>query len=248
MSLSLAFENVTLAYEELVALEGLNLQVQAGESLAIIGPSGCGKSSLLRLATGLLQPTGGAVLVDGIPTSSPRKDVSLILQDYGLLPWKTVFSNAELGLLIQKVPAEERATRTRAALEQVGLADFADAFPRQLSGGMQQRLAIARAIALDSQVLLMDEPLSALDALLREEMQNTLLGLWCEKGYTQVLVTHSIEEAVFLGQRIAVMAPRPGRLVSIVDNPAMGALDYRDQEAFFTQCKAVRAALEGGAR
>ncbi|MDD6784721.1 MAG: ABC transporter ATP-binding protein [Eggerthellales bacterium] len=244
--MSLSFENVQLTYDELHALDNLNLQVESGEALAIIGPSGCGKSSMLRLAAGLAQPTSGTVRINGNLAERPRKQTALILQNFGLLPWKTVRQNAELGLLIQGAPAAERTRRTTEALARVGLADFANSYPNQLSGGMQQRLALARAIALDIDTLLMDEPLSALDALLREELQDTLLALWQEKRYTQVLVTHSIEEAVYLGQRIAVMAPRPGRVVATIENPLMGSAQWRSQDAFFSQCRAVRAALEGG--
>lgn len=244
--MSLSFENVQLTYDELHALDNLNLQMESGEALAIIGPSGCGKSSMLRLAAGLAQPTSGTVRINGNLAERPRKQTALILQNFGLLPWKTVRQNAELGLLIQGAPAAERTRRTTEALARVGLADFANSYPNQLSGGMQQRLALARAIALDIDTLLMDEPLSALDALLREELQDTLLALWQEKRYTQVLVTHSIEEAVYLGQRIVVMAPRPGRVVATIENPLMGSAQWRSQDAFFSQCRAVRAALEGG--
>ena len=244
--MSLSFENVQLTYDELHALDNLNLQLESGEALAIIGPSGCGKSSMLRLAAGLAQPTSGTVRINGNLAAKPRKQTALILQNFGLLPWKTVFQNAELGLLIQGAAAQERTRRTTEALARVGLADFASSYPSQLSGGMQQRLALARAIALDIDTLLMDEPLSALDALLREELQDTLLALWQEKRYTQVLVTHSIEEAVYLGQRIVVMAPRPGRVVATIENPLMGSAQWRSQDAFFSQCRAVRAALEGG--
>ena len=244
--MSLTFENVELSYDELHALQHLNLQVESGQSLAIIGPSGCGKSSMLRLAAGLIRPNGGRVLVDGAPIEKPRKQTALILQNFGLLPWKTVYANAELGLRIQKVPASKRKERTLEALRRVGLRDFARSYPAQLSGGMQQRLAIARALACDIDTLLMDEPLSALDALLREEMQDALLSLWKEKRYTQLLVTHSIEEAVYLGQHIVVMAPRPGRIVAHISNPCMGNTAYRNTDEFFAQCKTVRAALERG--
>ena len=244
--MSLTFENVELSYDELHALQHLNLQVESGQSLAIIGPSGCGKSSMLRLAAGLIRPNSGRVLVGDAPIEKPRKQTALILQYFGLLPWKTVYANAELGLRIQKAPAGQRKERTLEALQRVGLKDFAKSYPAQLSGGMQQRLAIARALACDIDTLLMDEPLSALDALLREEMQDTLLSLWKEKRYAQLLVTHSIEEAVYLGQHIVVMAPRPGRIVAHLSNPCMGSAAYRNTDEFFAQCKAVRAALERG--
>ena len=242
----LAFENVEPSYDKLHALQHLNLQVESGQSLAIIGPSGCGKSSMLRLAAGLIRPNGGRVLVDDAPIEKPRKRTALILQNFGLLPWKTVYANTELGLRIQKMPASQRKERTLEALRRVGLQDFAKSYPAQLSGGMQQRLAIARALACDIDTLLMDEPLSALDALLREEMQDTLLSLWKEKRYTQLLVTHSIEEAVYLGQHIVVMAPRPGRIVAHINNAHKADTDYRNTNEFFAQCKAVRAALERG--
>ena len=251
--MELKFNDVTVDYQgtsgEIVrALDGLTLEVESGEPLAIIGPSGCGKSTLLRLACGLQMPTSGQVLVDGSPLSAPPKGAALILQDFGLLPWKTVYANAELGLKIAKVPAVERKARVGAALERVGLSAFAKSYPSELSGGMQQRLALARAIAMDVSMLLMDEPLSALDALLREELQDTLLELWNQAGYTQVLVTHSIEEAVLLGRRIVVMAPRPSRVVAIIDNPGMGSTAYRDKQEFLDCCTQVRAALAGGAR
>lgn len=246
--MSLSFENVQLTYDELHALDNLNLQVESGEALAIIGPSGCGKSSMLRLAAGLAQPTSGTVRINGNLAERPRKQTALILQNFGLLPWKTVRQNAELGLLIQGAPAAERTRRTTEALARVGLADFANSYPNQLSGGMQQRLAMARALAMDVDTLLMDEPLSALDALLREELQDTLLEQWLQGGYTQLLVTHSIEEAVYLGQRIVVMAPRPGRVVAQIDNFEMGSRSYRGEELFYQRCRQVRAALDEGVR
>lgn len=252
--MSLEFDNVALDYPaaagegSLRALEGLSLSIPRGQAVAIIGPSGCGKSSLLRLASGLMQPSSGQVLEGGQPLRGTREGTALILQDFGLLPWKDVFHNAELGLKIRKLPADERRRRTMAALERVGLAGFERSYPRQLSGGMQQRLAMARALAMDVDTLLMDEPLSALDALLREELQDTLLEQWLQGGYTQLLVTHSIEEAVYLGQRIVVMAPRPGRVVAQIDNFEMGSRSYRGEELFYQRCRQVRAALDEGVR
>ena len=230
------------------ALDNLTFTVAAGEAVSIIGPSGCGKSTMLRLAAGLVQPTSGSVTQDGARLEHPRQNTALILQDYGLLPWKSVYANAELGLKIRGVGAAARKAKTAAALERVGLSGFERSYPNQLSGGMQQRLALARAIAMDIDTLLMDEPLSALDALLREELQSALLELWVRQGYTQVLVTHSIEEAVFLGQRIVVMAPRPGRVIAQIDNPQMGQCSYRDSDEFFERCRQVRRALDEGVR
>lgn len=243
----LAFHNVSLFYERATdsveAVRDLSLAVAPGESVAIIGPSGCGKSSLLRMACGLLRPTTGEVLVDGEPLSAPRRDTALILQDFGLLPWATVAANAELGLKVRGVPRAERRKRAAEALALVGLQDFARAYPSELSGGMQQRLALARALALDVRLLLMDEPLSALDALLRERIQDLLRNLWQREGYAQLLVTHSIEEAVFLGQRIVIMSARPGRVVASVDNPEAGAEGYRLTERFHARCDEVRERL-----
>jgi NitT/TauT family transport system ATP-binding protein len=183
------------------------------------------------------------VLIDGAPISGPRRGTALILQDFGLLPWKTVEANAGLGLQVRGVPRDERRRRSAEALERVALADFSRAYPSELSGGMRQRLGLARAVALDADVLLMDEPLSALDALKREDLQDVLLGLWQRRSHTQVLVTHSIEEAVFLGGRVVVMSPRPGRVAAIVENPGMGGDGYRDSEAYHERCVQLRRVL-----
>lgn len=247
----LELEDVSLVYDSaegggkrLLALDHVDLHVEAGEAVAVIGPSGCGKSSMLRMACGLLRPSEGRVLVDGEEVSGTRFPTSLILQDFGLLPWKTVEGNVDVGLKIRKIDAEERARRIDEALELVGLSGFRDSYPSELSGGMQQRLALARSMALDVDLLLMDEPLSALDALLREKMQDMLLELWKDKGYAQMLVTHSIEEAVYLGQRIIVMSPRPGRVLQVVENPMMGRKEERGTMEFFELCNKVRGLLD----
>ncbi len=233
----------------LLALSGLSFAVEAGQSVAVIGPSGCGKSSTLQLAAGLAAASSGHVEVDGAPVTAPRKKTALILQDFGLLPWKTARKNVELGLKLRGVAAGERRERADAALADVGLSDFADSYPDALSGGMRQRLALARSLALDADLLLMDEPLSALDALLREQMQELLLGLWRHRGYAQVLVTHSIDEAVFLGQRVFVMSGRPGHIVAALDNPEAGGEGWRESRAFFERARELRALLrEGGGR
>lgn len=225
------------------ALDSVTLRVDQGEPVAIIGPSGCGKSTLLLLAAGMLAPSAGSVLVDGAPAAGPRRTTALILQDFGLLPWKTVLANAALGLQVRGAGSAERRDQAMRSLSLVGLAEFADAYPGELSGGMRQRLGLARAIALDADLLLMDEPLSALDALTREDLQDLLLELWRTRGHASVLVTHSIAEAVFLGRRIIVLSPRPGRITRIVDNPGMGAPDYRMTEEFFHKVTEVRALL-----
>lgn len=242
------FDKVTLEYEgsgrTVRALDEFILAVAKGEPIAVIGPSGCGKSTALLLAAGLLRPTSGVVsTAEGEPVVGARRETALILQDYGLLPWKTVSANAGLGLQVRGMSRAERDDRVRSALDRVGLAEFAQQYPAELSGGMRQRLALARAVALDADLLLMDEPLSALDALTREDLQDVLLELWQRRGHAQVLVTHSIEEAVFLGRRIIVMTPRPGRVAHIIDNPDMGELSYRASSRFFELCVDVRELL-----
>ncbi len=246
---TLDFTGAGVVYDDgaelLRALRDLTVSICAGESIALIGPSGCGKSTILRLASGLLAPTEGSVLVNGEPVGRPRRETALIPQDLGLLPWKTVLRNAALGLQIRRVPKAEADARAGAALAQVGLAGFERSFPKELSGGMRQRLALARALAMDADLLLMDEPLSAVDALLRESLQDLLLNLWKERGHTQLLVTHSIEEAVFLGTRILVFSPRPATLVADIANPGAGSSGWRDSVEFARLCNEVRNALSG---
>ena len=240
--------SVELCYKtnqkETLAIDGISLSIARGEPIAIIGASGCGKTSLLNLVAGLLSPTEGTVQVEGATLAGPRRQTSLILQDYGLLPWKTVLDNAALGLIVQKTPRKIAKQKAMEALGIVGIEDFARSYPRELSGGMRQRLAMARAIALSTDIMLMDEPLSALDALTREELQNVLLSLWQQEGYTQLLVTHSIEEAVLLGKRIVLMTPRPGKIHTIIDNPDMGSPEYRTTTAFYEQCNYLRDLLK----
>ena len=241
---NIVLKNVCKSYDkEHYAVQDFSLEIPDREFVIFVGPSGCGKSTSLLIAAGLRVPTQGAAFVDGVRVAGPRLNTALILQDFGLLPWKTVAENAGLGLQIRKTPKRERAERVARALEQVGLADFADAFPAELSGGMRQRLAMARALTCDADLLLMDEPLSALDALLREEMQDMLKRCWCEQGYAQVLVTHSIEEAVYLGQRIVVMSPRPGRVVHVLENAEMQQENWRDADLFFERCRTLREML-----
>ena len=229
--------------EHVTACEHVSFAVGSGQAVALIGPSGCGKSTTLRMTAGLLAPSGGSVRVNGEEVGRPRQATAFIPQDLGLFPWKTVLQNAALGLTVRKVSKSEARDRARAALAQVDLAGFENAFPKELSGGMRQRLALARALAMDADLLLMDEPLSAIDALLRESLQETLLDLWRQRGHTQMLVTHSIEEAVYLGQRIIVFSARPGCVVADIDNPDMGSDGWRDSASFAQMCLEVRCAL-----
>lgn len=219
-------------------LEDVSFQVDAGESLAIIGPSGCGKTSLLFLLAGLLQPQKGRVCID----EHSRRGT--ILQNYGLFPWKTVAENIGLGLKLQKTPGAETATRVEQAVAEMNLSPYADYYPAQLSGGMQQRVALARALVIQPDILLMDEPLSSLDALTRERLQGLLLQVWQQKQVLPVIVTHSIEEAVFLGRKILVLGTHPGRIIRQIENQEAGETAYRQSEVFFERCTLLRKILQ----
>ncbi|WP_338696842.1 ABC transporter ATP-binding protein [Bradyrhizobium sp. 26S5] len=201
------------------ALEDITLDVRAGEFLALVGPSGCGKSTLLDLLGGLTAPTSGRILLDGRPIAGPARDRGIVFQQYALFPWRTAAQNVEFGLDIAALKARQRREIAEHFLDLVGLSSFADRYPHELSGGMKQRVAIARSLAYDPEVLLMDEPFAALDAQTRETLQGELLRIWRATGKTIVFITHGIDEAVVLGQRVAVMTSRPGRIKQVVDIP-----------------------------
>jgi NitT/TauT family transport system ATP-binding protein len=205
--------------QRLSALEDITLDVRSGEFLALVGPSGCGKSTLLDLLGGLAAPTSGRILLDGRPITEPARDRGIVFQQYALFPWRTAVQNVEFGLDIAGLKAKPRRERARHYLELVGLAGFADRYPHELSGGMKQRVAIARSLAYDPEVLLMDEPFAALDAQTRETLQGELLRIWRTTGKTIVFITHGIDEAVVLGQRVAIMTSRPGRIKQVIDVP-----------------------------
>jgi len=219
-------------------------QVSHGESWAIIGPSGCGKTTLLYLLAGLRQPVDGSVLVRQAPVLRPRRQTGLILQDYGLLPWATVAENVALGLAIRGVAATERRRVVDGWLTRLDIAGIAQQYPGQVSGGQRQRTAIARTLALEPDLLLMDEPFSSLDALTRESLQNLVIDLGLEGSLTVVLVTHSIEEAVFLGRKIMVLPSPPIQTGETIENPAAGEIGYRGQATFYEKCTQVRRAVE----
>ncbi|AEA46609.1 ABC transporter ATP-binding protein [Archaeoglobus veneficus] len=225
------------------AIEGVSFSVEEGESCAIIGPSGCGKTTLLFIFSGLLRPTEGIALIEGKEVVAPPKNAALILQNYGLFPWKTVIENAALGLEIRGVKARDARKAVKPILRELGLEGFENHYPKQLSGGMQQRVAFARALAIKPRIMLMDEPFSSLDALSREKLQNFLLELWMKERMTMLLVTHSIEEAVFLGKRIVVLSHRPGRVVKVIENPMAGSVEFRNRGEFFEKCREVRRSV-----
>ncbi len=195
-----------------VVLDAIELTIQKGEFVTIIGPSGCGKSTVLKLISGLTPPTNGAIRIDGMTPKDARETVSFIFQDATLLPWRTVRDNVGLGLELEHAGSARRKKITAALLELVGLEDVAEAYPRELSGGMKMRASIARALAINPRLLLMDEPFAALDEMTRDRMNEELLRLRAEQKWTAVFVTHSVAEAVFLSTRIVVLAPKPGRI------------------------------------
>jgi NitT/TauT family transport system ATP-binding protein len=216
------------ASETFVAIENINLEVKAGEFFVIVGPSGCGKSTLLDLVGGLARPSSGRILIDGEPITGPALDRGFVFQQYALFPWRTAQKNIEFGLEAKGVGKRQRAERAQHFLAMVGLAGFGDRYPHELSGGMKQRVAIARSLAYDPAVLLMDEPFAALDAQTRENLQRELLRIWEASGKTIVFITHGIDEAVFLGQRVAVMTSRPGRIKQVIDVPLHSRLREED--------------------
>ncbi len=200
------------------ALHDVSLAVGEGEFCTLIGPSGCGKSTLLGMLGGLVQPDGGRVLVDGRPVTRPDpRRVATVFQDAGLFPWRTTLENVEFGLELQGVPASRRRAVAAGLLGPLGLASFAGKYPRELSGGMKQRVAIGRALAIDTKILLMDEPFGALDEQTRLLMGEWLLDIWRRTKKTVIFVTHSLQEALLLSTRIAVMTARPGRIKSVLE-------------------------------
>ncbi|MFB2552581.1 ABC transporter ATP-binding protein [Ensifer soli] len=230
MSSSIDIENVSRTFKvraakgeatkTFTALDNISLSIRAGEFLVLVGPSGSGKSTLLDLIAGLAKPSSGRILIDGRAVTGPALDRAVVFQQYALLPWKTALGNVEFGLEVKGFRKAERRDRARHFLDMVGLTGFEARYPYELSGGMKQRVAIARSLAYDPDVLLMDEPFAALDAQTKEGLQDELLRIWKASGKTVVFITHGIDEAVYLGQRVAVLTSRPGRLKAIVDVPA----------------------------
>jgi NitT/TauT family transport system ATP-binding protein/sulfonate transport system ATP-binding protein len=202
--------------DEVEALAPVDLAIPGGEFVCVIGASGCGKSTLLRIIAGFEEPTTGGVAIDGKPVTGPGSDRGMVFQDYALFPWMTVRQNISFGPRQRHLPRAEIDKTTDEFVKMVGLERFADRYPNQLSGGMKQRVAIARVLANNANILLMDEPFGALDALTREQLQNELLQIWKRTGVTTIFVTHSVEEAVLLADRVLVMSAGPGRIDSDV--------------------------------
>lgn len=254
------FRDVTFAYPNArPVFDRFNWQVARGTACAVIGGSGNGKTTLLMMLAGLRLPAAGQIVVDDQVLDRPRPRTGLVLQEYGLLPWATVRQNVALGLRVRNfygpdgrhAPIEPVAGPIEPLVERwlkrLGIDAVRDRYPAQISGGQRQRAAIARTLVLDPDLLLMDEPFAALDAATREDLQNLTIELQHEQNLTLVVVTHNIEDAVFLGQKILVLARPPHTTPLIVDNPAAGEVDYRARPAFFEKCAQLRAALEAPA-
>lgn len=238
-----ALRNLTVGYKDKRVLEALSLTLEHGKRYSIIGPSGCGKTTLLYAMAGILSPREGTVHIDGAPVLCDRKGTALMLQSYGLLPWKTVWENITLPYKLARASKDITHKEGQKLLDTLGLKGLENTYPSQLSGGQKQRVAIGRALAQSPDLLLMDEPFSALDALTREALQEALLTLEGMKDTTMVLITHSIEEAVYMSSAVIVLN-NAGGIHRIFDNPKQGAADFRHDDAYYTQCQRLRQLLE----
>ena len=222
-------------HHELLALDGVDLDIARGEFVSVIGPSGCGKTTLLRIVAGLIRIDGGEVRIDGKQVDGPGPERAMVFQSFGLFPWKNVIDNVKFPLVIRKMDDDEADALARTFIEKVGLTGFGEAMPHQLSGGMQQRVGLARALVTDPEILLMDEPFGAIDAQTRELMQEELLRLWSDSGKTVMFVTHDLDEAVTLADRVVVLTRGPGRVRTIVPvelGRPRWAYDVRSEENF----------------
>ena len=215
--MELIVNNLSKHFGEKLILDHLSFSMKSGDFMALVGSSGSGKSTILRLIAGLDQPSSGSITVDGTPVTGPGPDRGMVFQKYSLYPWLNAAENVAFGMRLQRMKAAEIKERTAYFLEVVGLSDAATKLPRELSGGMQQRVAIARALATNPSILLLDEPFGALDLQIRESMQDFLLKLWQRTGLTVLLITHDVEEALVLAQRVHVLAPNPGRITRSLD-------------------------------
>ncbi|MCF6097249.1 ABC transporter ATP-binding protein [Thermovorax subterraneus] len=238
--------NLGVYYDKFKALSGLNLEVEKGGIVAVIGPSGCGKTTLLYVLAGIINKFEGEVLINDAPIDPRRHRIGLVLQDYGLLPWKRVFENALLGLKVKKKVIEKKDKEyAEYILARVGLSGLFKRYPGELSGGQKQRVAIARAFIMKPDILLLDEPFSALDAITREEMQDLFLDVWKSDSVSTVFVTHSTEEAMYLGKKITVMTGPPGRIVTTIDNPFFGEREVKDTEHYISMQLKLKKLLKG---
>lgn len=243
----LSIEQASKIYDNgTIALSDVNLTLEQGSFVSLVGPSGCGKSTLLRMIAGLITPTNGTLRWSG--SNGAPSDLGFVFQDATLMPWARVFDNVWLPLKLRGISREAARAHVMEALTRVGLEAFAEVFPRELSGGMRMRVSIARAMATGTKILLMDEPFAALDEFTREKLDDDLLHLWREQGWTVIFVTHSVYESVYLSQRVLVMGARPGRIIEEIHvNAAERVGAFRDSPAYIAYCRAVSTALRQGA-
>ncbi|WP_099221946.1 ABC transporter ATP-binding protein [Listeria costaricensis] len=241
---AIQMQDVTIKYEDKTVLENLSLEIAGGTSCSIIGPSGCGKTTLLNTLAAFIKPTCGTVFYDGLPLVRYPEDTAIIFQDYSLFPWKTVYENVALGLKMKKYPPKEQHDKTLHILERLKIRDIQNRYPHQISGGQKQRAAIGRSLALEPSVLLLDEVTAALDAMTKESLQDTLAEIAASREHTMIQVTHSIEEAILLGQKIVIM--QTGRIATEIENPLFGQENLRTSPAFYEMCVRVRQLLEEG--
>lgn len=233
----ISIENLSVNYKSdsdvYTAISGINLTIPEGGTLAVIGPSGCGKSTLLKAVAGLIPEYEGTIKINGDELNPKKQTIGFMPQNYGLLPWRTVIDNIRLGMKIKRAPELLDRKVLKKLMRQLGIEGLGHRYPAELSGGQQQRVALARVFALQPDVLLMDEPFSALDAITREEMQDIFLKLWQKNNVSTIFVTHYVEEALYLGQRIAILSASSGNINRIVDNPLFGGKDIRQNPEFF---------------
>ena len=250
----IGIENLNMVYEtdkgdKVTALTDVNLEIESGSFVSLLGPSGCGKTTLLRIIADLITPTSGSVSVGGMSPSAARtaRKLGMVFQSAVLYDWRSVLKNVEMPLEIMHLPKGERRDRAEHMLEMVGLKDFAHRYPYELSGGMQQRVSIARALAVNPRILLMDEPFSALDEFTREKLHDDLLGIWKENKTTIVFVTHNISESVYLSDKVVVMSPHPGRVSAVLDidlsRPRRAQM--RETEEYYDYIAQIRSDFEG---
>lgn len=244
--MNIEIKNLSVKYENqgsgVLAIDGFNLNVDSGEICTLIGPSGCGKTTLLYVLSGIINNYGGKALLGGAPADPKRQRIGLVTQDYALLEWANVFKNAALGAQIKGLNTYKNETTS--FLSEIGLAGIEKKYPRSLSGGQRQRVSIARAFLMKPDVLLMDEPFSALDAITREHMQNIFLDVWSRHNPAVIFVTHSIEEAAYVGQRIAVMSSSPGRIERLIINPLFGLEKKRFSQRYYDFVLETRKSAE----
>lgn len=234
------------AEREVSALEKINIDIEDGDIYTIIGPSGCGKTTLLNVLAGIEKNYRGSVKIDGRIIDSRSHNIGMVFQNYGLLPWRTVYENVVMGLKLRGIDTKREHEYAKYILEELGLLELSKRYPKELSGGQKQRVAIARAFIIKPDILLMDEPFSALDAITREEMQTLFLNIWKEHRVTTIFITHSVDEALYLGKKIIILSQAPGRVYKCIENEAFGINSLRFSDVYYRQAVELRKIIEMG--